>query len=376
VVVTDHALATPRLKRIVILVFMSLLLTLFNGQSNAVVLPEDRADALYHVYDGGGVEVTGPAFLVRKDMKNKVSVYSSYYADNISSASIDVVTTASPYNEQRDEFGLGLDTIYGTALFNISASYSDESDYKAKTLDMNISQDIFGGMTTINLGFTRGWDDVGRVDNNFDEEIDRYRYRLNLSQIVSSTIILNINYEAISDKGFLNNPYRSARLLGASVPERYPGTRTSNAVAFRGIKSISDNISAQVGYRYFWDTWSISAHTIEIAYNQQVKTRWLAEARYHYYNQDKASFYADNFQQELNYMARDKELSSYSSHAVGFKISYTLLEKHPLRMIQESTVNFSYDFIYYEYDDFTDVRDGKLYSYNANVFQLMLSIWY
>ncbi len=32
----------------------------------AQVLPEDRADALYHSYDGGGVKITGPSILLRK----------------------------------------------------------------------------------------------------------------------------------------------------------------------------------------------------------------------------------------------------------------------------------------------------------------------
>ena len=34
--------------------------------AGAAVLPEDRADALYHRYEGGGVTVDGPSLLVRK----------------------------------------------------------------------------------------------------------------------------------------------------------------------------------------------------------------------------------------------------------------------------------------------------------------------
>jgi len=30
------------------------------------VLPEDRADTLYHRYEGGGVTVDGPSLLVRR----------------------------------------------------------------------------------------------------------------------------------------------------------------------------------------------------------------------------------------------------------------------------------------------------------------------
>ncbi|MDJ0806416.1 MAG: hypothetical protein QNJ78_06230, partial [Gammaproteobacteria bacterium] len=69
--------------------------------AGSAVLPEDRADLMYHVYDGGGVEVTGPSILVRKSVGESVSISGNYYVDSISSASIDVITSASPYQEER-----------------------------------------------------------------------------------------------------------------------------------------------------------------------------------------------------------------------------------------------------------------------------------
>ena len=44
----------------------------------AAVLPEDRADLLYHRYDGGGVVVDGPSVLVRKKFADTVSVVANY----------------------------------------------------------------------------------------------------------------------------------------------------------------------------------------------------------------------------------------------------------------------------------------------------------
>ena len=58
--------------------------------ATAGVLPEDRADVLYHSYDGGGVTIDGPSFLVRKEFASKFSAAANYYVDNVSSASIDV----------------------------------------------------------------------------------------------------------------------------------------------------------------------------------------------------------------------------------------------------------------------------------------------
>ena len=58
------------------------------GSAHAGVLPDDRTDVLYHLYDGGGVEIDGPSVLVRKKVGNSVSVVGNYYVDMVSSASI------------------------------------------------------------------------------------------------------------------------------------------------------------------------------------------------------------------------------------------------------------------------------------------------
>lgn len=56
----------------------------------AAVLPEDRVDAMYHSYDGGGMSIDGPSILIRKKVSKAVSVSANYYVDSVSSASIDV----------------------------------------------------------------------------------------------------------------------------------------------------------------------------------------------------------------------------------------------------------------------------------------------
>ncbi|MCK5481981.1 MAG: hypothetical protein KAJ06_12565, partial [Gammaproteobacteria bacterium] len=63
--------------------------------SRAGVLPDDRADALYHSYDGGGVEITGPSVLILKKIGQNVALSGNYYVDSVSSASIDVVTSGA-----------------------------------------------------------------------------------------------------------------------------------------------------------------------------------------------------------------------------------------------------------------------------------------
>lgn len=348
--------------------------------ARAAVLPEQRADAMLHAYKGGGIEVSGPALLVRKNVTDNTAVSASYYVDSISGASIDVLVSASPYKEKRTEYGMGVDHLHRNTLMQVSYTTSEERDYLADTLNLGLSQELNGGMSTLSLGYTRGRDVVGRVDNDFEEDIDRYQYRLGWSQILSKSLVVSVDYESIAETGFLNNPYRSVRILGAALEERYPRARTSNAVALRAVKGFApgDKLqsSIRLDYRYFWDTWDVRAHTLTLAYQRHFGDRWLGEVHYRYYDQTRASFYSDNFTVEQNYMARDKELSTFSDHTVGAKITYRL-SNDPTAVFR-STLNLAYDFIKFDYDDFTDARPqhGELYSFNAHVLQIYWSLFY
>jgi hypothetical protein len=348
-----------------------LLACLVPWTSGAAVLPEDHADLAYHYYSGGGVKVKGPALLVRKGLADKVSVSANYAVDNISSASIDVMTTASPYTEKREERGFGVDYLYRDTLMGISVSNSEESDYRSDSLNLDVAQELFGGMTTVSLGYSRSNDDVGRSDDpDFKEKVNRWQFRLGATQVITTTLLASVNYEAISDAGFLNSPYRAVYVLGTMVPERYPGTRSSHAAAFGVRKFFEPRSAGRVEYRYFWDTWEVRADTLEVGYSRYFGPSWLADWHVRYYTQDRAVFYNDNFTTEMRYMGRDKELSTFSSFNFGAKVSFIMYDR-PGQL--QLTLNAAHDFMRFKYEDFRDVRTGDLYSFNANLWQLYVS---
>ena len=197
---------------------------------------------MYHYYDGGGVTIDGPSLLVRKKFAEKYAVNASYYVDMVSSASIDVITTASPYKEERTQYGVGFEYLRGKVTYAASFSNSSENDYNADTASLSISQDMFGDLTTVSLFFTRGWDDVSRRgDDTFGDQVDRRIYGVDVSQIATKNLILGLSFETITEEGFLNNPYRQVRYVDVDSAvgysyeaERYPRTRTGNALSLRG----------------------------------------------------------------------------------------------------------------------------------------------
>jgi opacity protein-like surface antigen len=360
--------------------------------TQAAVLPEDRADVMYHGYNGGGLQVDGPSVLVRKAYKDKVSVWANYYVDMITSASIDVVTTASEYSEQRDEQSVGIDYLTGKTFMGLSYTTSEESDYSSDSVRFGISQDFFGDLTTIGISYARGRDEVRRNgDETFAEKTDRQNYRVDLTQILTRSFVVSLNYEGITDEGFLNNPYRQVRFVDpreargyAYQSELYPDTKTSSAVAVRGIYYLPWRASLRAEYRNYSDSWGVSAWNVEMGYTHPFDFGLTLEARYRYYDQTSADFYSDlfPFANSQNFLARDKELASFANHSVGAGATYSFNTPW-LPFVERGSVNLFVDYMTFDYDDFRDVRvtglaagTEPLYSFDSLVLRAFVSLYF
>ena len=362
------------------------------GTAQAGVLPEDRADVLYHLYDGGGVEIDGPSVLVRKQVGKSTSFVGNYYVDMISSASIDVITSASPYKEERTQWSLGMDYLRGNTTMRVGYTSSEESDFDAKTYTFSVSQDMFGDMTTLTLSYALGDDLVGRSDDPaFERENDRQQYGVGLTQILTRNLIATLNFETITDEGFLNNPYRSVRYfdtgsaLGYSYePELYPNTRTSNAVGLRAKYFLPYRAALEGEYRFFTDTWDIDSHTLSVSYTHPMGP-WVFLAKFRYHDQTGAHFYQDIFSRSeaTNFRGRDKELSALTSTTFKLGASYEFInDVEGWGFIKKGTVNVSYSALTVDYDEFSDLStsallgEEPLYELDADIFQVFFSIWY
>jgi uncharacterized protein DUF3570 len=365
---------------------------LSTGSAVAGVLPEDRSDVLYHLYVGGGVEIDGPSILVRKQVGNSVSLVGNYYVDYVSSASIDVVTQASPYTEEREQYSLGIDYLRGNTTMRASFVNSVESDFDSNTYSFSVSQDMFGDMTTLTLGYGYGEDIVGRSDDpTFKRDNRRQQYSVGITQILTRNLIAALNVETATDEGFLNNPYRSVRYLDTNVPrgysyepELYPNTRTSNAVGLRARYFLPYRAAIEAEYRFFTDTWDIQGNTVSLTYiHPWGPFTFTVKGRYH--NQTAAHFYRDLFpgSQATNFRGRDKEISPLTSYTLKLKASYSFIDENKgWSFFKKGTINASIDMLSIDYDDFSDLRaqapigSEPLYELEANVFQIFVSLWY
>jgi hypothetical protein len=359
-----------------------------SAASHAATLPEDKAELLWHRYEGGGVQASGPALLVRKSLADRVSLTAQSYVDVVSNASIDVVTTASPFRETRKAYELGVQTLVRDSTLALSVSRSTEPDYQADALGFDVGTEVFSGMSTVSLGFTRGHDRVGRSvpsggagstkATTWLDPVTHWQYRAGLTQVLSPRWVVSLNAEAIADSGYLGSPYRAARVFGAAVPERSPRTRSSSAVKLRSLLDTSDWLagsSVRAEYRHYRDNWAVRAGTTEVGFSKllgrdAVKNGLLLDATLRLYSQTRALFYSDNAGSETLYVSRNRQLSAFSSTSVGARLSYGWPG-----LPSGCTVALSgaYERKQFRFKDFTDLRTGLPYAYDANIFQAAMS---
>lgn len=355
------------------------------------VLPDDRGDVLYHRYEGGGVTIDGPSVLVRKKAGKSLSFVGNYYLDMVSSASIDVITTASPYSEEREQWSLGMDYLRGNTTMSVNYVSSVESDFDASTYAFSVSEDMFGDLTTLTLSYAYGEDIVGRSDDpGFRRDNRRQHYGVGLTQILTRNLITTLNFETVTDEGFLNNPYRSVRYLdpgsarGFSFePELYPETRTSNALGLRARYFLPYRAALEGEYRFYTDTWGIDGHTASLTYVHPWGP-FIFEGKFRYHDQTGATFFQDIFprSEATNFRGRDKELSPLTSYTLRGKVSYEFIDPNKgWGIFKRGSLNFSLDHLFVEYHEFRDITSGQLgdealYELKANVYQIFVSFWY
>jgi hypothetical protein len=364
---------------------------LLSAVTQATVLEEDRADMLYHSYDGGGMKIDGPAILLRKKTSESLALSAYYYVDTISSASVDVMSTASPYSEERKEGQLGIEYLHEKTIVAFNIRQSDESDFLAKSASFNVSHDTFGDLTNLSLGLSFGDNTIKRNgDELFEEQSKQYRVSAGINQIITRNFTVNLAVEAVADEGFLNNPYRTVRYLDTTVaagvgyqPEVYPKTRNSISSKVSASYFLPYRAALFLNYRYFSDSWQINASDIELGYRHPIGKTFELEFKVRYYQQTQASFYSDLFayKDAQNFLARDKELSDFNDLTFGLGVTYIIPKQYFLNNWQ-SEASLQWDYITFNYNNFrdptasTEIGAEPLYGFSTNVIRAFFSVYF
>jgi hypothetical protein len=368
--------------------------------TSADVLPDNRADVFYSKYSGGGMDITGYSATARAKITENFALEANYFVDKVSGASIDVLSQASTIKDERKQKSGTIEYLRDKTTYTASYISSVERDYISDTASISLSQDMFGDLTTVTLGFADTKNKVGENNGTANDPKVAWlghaltrAYSGGVSQIITKNFIAGVNLQVITDAGYLANPYRSIRYLdtvarGYSLASQtYPETHTSTAVQVQGKYYLPYRAAVTALYRYYNDTWGVVGNTYELDYTHPIRNKWIFEGRVRYYKQNAASFYRDlfDFNPQQNFEARDQNLAALDNITVGAKVTYAFLPEG-WSVFKRGTVTLDYSRIRFNYLDFRDIKDfglpqykpgeEPLYQFNANVFQVFVSMYF
>ena len=369
--------------------------------ASAGVLPDNRADVFWSQYSGGGMKIDTVDAKVQAKVTEDLGVSGEYLIDKVSGASVDVLSNASVIKDERHQKSVSVQYLHDKTTYTLGFTNSAERDYISNTPHFSISQDMFGDLTTISLGFSstrnRIGDNIGTaylpnvvwVGNS-----QSHSYSLGLSQILTRNLIAGLTMDVITDAGYLENPYRFVRFYDAQSAkgyslgaQTYPDTRTSTAVEGRVKYYLPWRAAAAVSYRYFRDTWGIHANTTEFDYTHPIQNTWILEGRVRLYEQGHATFYSDIYPSAdfQNFEGRDKELAASKNTTIGAKATYAFLAEG-WGVFKRGTATLDISRTQFRYSDFRDIKDygppqykageEPEYQFDATIVQVYMSMFF
>lgn len=298
-------------------------------------------------------------------LDTKTSLSATYTEDVVSSASVDVRTTASPriYDRRQEvDFGVGQEV----SGFQLGASYmhARERDYLSNGGSLTVSRELFQKNTTISLrgGFMSNV--VGRADDPlYQAPMTDWSGDLALTQLFGPNTIAQLNVTVARTNGMIASPYRKVRVTFASesstplsvlLPENEPGDRFRLAAALAIKQYLGSFLVLHGEYRLYRDSWEVLSHTVDARAVFDLSPFTL-RLRYRYYTQSRAFFYQPSYDVPRVFLSSDRELSAFSSHLFGAKVEWT-----PLRTEKKGTLlrlDVKAEGMYFNYPEFLRLRE-------------------
>ena len=153
----------------------------------------------------------------------------------------------------------------------------------------------------------------------------------NLSQVLNPSMQLAFMTDLIAQGGYLGLPFHRVYYnnAGNSVgKEKLPSSRFKLPVGARFNYFAGDRIIFRTYYRYYIDSWGISAHTANIETVFKITPFVSLSPFYRYYTQTAAKYFAPIYGHELGaqYATSNYEYSAFNSNYMGLNFRFVPLK--------------------------------------------------
>jgi len=238
---------------------------------------------------------------------------------------------------------------------NLGFNISKEFDYLSLGVSASAKWDLNKKNSTLTTGFAYNADTVEpvggapvgltnmpvfpTVKQTMGSSQDRtiYDVILGWTQVMSRKDLLQFNYVYGNESGYLTDGYKILTVVDGTtgdpvadpaqryVYEKRPDNRTRHSVYTQWVHQFDEDV-LRVSYRYFWDDWDITSHTVDMRYRFEMGTKHFLEPHLRYYSQSAADFYQTSLidGQTYNYASADYRLADMTSTTIGLKYGYEI----------------------------------------------------
>jgi len=269
-------------------------------------------------------------------LPHELELDAAWSADIISSASVDVVTAATDrIDERRNQGGitLGRESVLPDLDLDAGYTFSIERDSYAHVGHVGARQGFLEDNLAISLDYGISYNRLGLRD----EAMSRWRplwvhtLDLGLTYILNPRTQVELIYSGGLSRGYHSSRYRRVPItfrqdLRATdwVDEVEPDTRQRNAFTLRGEHAFGDRFIASADYRFYWDTWGVTGHTLRLGTSVELPGHVTLSLQARGSQQSGASFYQRIYSYPTAYRTRDRRLSPHLSGMAGAAIAWNL----------------------------------------------------
>ncbi|HZQ45632.1 MAG TPA: DUF3570 domain-containing protein [Verrucomicrobiae bacterium] len=239
----------------------------------------------------------------------------------------------------RRAFTLGTPITFGIHQFTPQVAVSMEHDYHSYGTALNYAALLNKKNTTLNAGWSHDCDRVrdssyiweGKVSDDF---------LIGINQLLTPKSYITFDFTYGQEYGYLDDPYRAVMPLlnfpqpnpddAALLLEKRPRRRTKE-IFYTAYSQFIDPLSgsAEVGYRFFHDSYGIFGHTFETSWHQKIGRYLVFTPAFRYYFQTAANFYyimVPDYNNLPAYYSADYRLSELQTFNFSATLSYRVLK--------------------------------------------------
>jgi len=175
-----------------------------------------------------------------------------------------------------------------------------------------------------------------------------------VTQVLDRQSLLQINYSIGSNKGYLTDPYKLLSIIDDdplnAIPdgqiinpgntdgpsyrhENRPDSRLSQSIYAKFIHQFTEDVVYLI-YRYFWDDWNITSHTVDFRYRFELGNGHYLQPHLRYYIQSGADFYKsyllDSEDDSIRNASPDYRLGELTTTTVGLLYGIEISQSHEI----------------------------------------------